>query len=78
MRARNLVGPIVLATFFIGAVLLVPPRGEFPINDDWDYAATVGDLLRYGEIRLSDWPGMTLVGQIFWGGLFAKLFGLCT
>ncbi len=76
MSARNLVGPVVLAAFFIGAVLLVPPRGEFPINDDWDYAATVGDLLRYGEIRLSDWPAMSLVAQVFWGGLFAKLFGL--
>jgi len=36
----------------------------------------VSDLLRYGQIRLSDWPAMTLVAQIFWGGLFAKLFGL--
>lgn len=72
----DLIGPALLAAFFVVAVLLVPPRGEFPIADDWDYFATVGDLLHYGEIRLSDWPAMTLVGQIQWGGLFAKLFGL--
>jgi hypothetical protein len=75
-RVRNLVFPFALAAFFAAAVFLVPPRGEFPINDDWDYFATVGDLLRYGEIRLSDWPGMSLVAQVYWGGLFAKLFGL--
>jgi hypothetical protein len=54
----------------------VPPQGEFPINDDWDYFGSVADLVRYGEIRLSDWPAMSLVAHIFWGGLFAKLFGL--
>src|SRR5262245_32717789 len=69
-------GPAVIVAFYITALVLVPPRGEFPVCDDWDYYATVGDLLKYGEIRLSDWPAMTLVGQIFWGGLFAKLFGL--
>src|SRR5215475_12715789 len=75
-KARELAGPALLATFFAAAALLVPPRGEFPINEDWDYFATVADLLHFGEIRLSDWPGMTLVAQIFWGELFAKLFGL--
>src|SRR5215475_6499161 len=75
-KARELAGPALLAAFFVAAALLVPPRGEFPINDDWDYFATVADLLHFGEIRLSDWPGMTLVAQIFWGELFAKLFGL--
>ena len=75
-KARELAGPALLAAFFVAAALLVPPRGEFPINDDWDYFATVADLLHFGEIRLSDWPGMTLVAQIFWGDLFAKLFGL--
>ena len=75
-KARELAGPALLAAFFVAAALLVPPRAEFPINDDWDYFATVADLLHFGEIRLSDWPGMTLVAQIFWGELFAKLFGL--
>jgi hypothetical protein len=75
MTVRNLIGPAVLAAFFAFVVLLVPPRGEFPINDEWDYVATVGDLVHYGEIRLSDWPAMSLVAQVYWGGLFAKLFG---
>jgi hypothetical protein len=76
VKRRELVGPIVLAAFYAAAVLLVPPRGEFSINDDWDYFATVADLLHHDEIRLSDWPAMTLVGQILWGGLFTKAFGL--
>src|SRR5262249_50391439 len=75
-KARELAGPALLAAFFVAAALLVPPQGEFPIVDDWDYFATTADRLPFGEIRLSDWPGMTLVAQIFWGELFAKLFGL--
>src|SRR5262249_61470774 len=55
-KARELAGPALLAAFFVAAALLVPPQGEFPINDDWDYFATVADLLHFGAIRLSDWP----------------------
>ncbi len=76
IQFRDVIDPILLAAFFMVAVLLVPPRGEFPINDDWDYHATVADLLHHGEMRLSDWPAMPLVGQIYWGAGFAKLFGL--
>jgi 4-amino-4-deoxy-L-arabinose transferase-like glycosyltransferase len=76
IQLRDVIDPILFVAFFLLAVLLVPPRGEFPINDDWDYHATVADLLHHGEMRLSDWPAMPLVGQIYWGAGFAKLFGL--
>jgi len=57
------------------AALLIRPTGDFPILDDFDYSATVQDFLRTGEIRLSDWPSMTLVGQVVWAAAFAKLIG---
>jgi hypothetical protein len=76
LRLRDVIDPVVLVAFFVLAVLLVSPRGEFPINDDWDYHATVADLLHHGEMRLSDWPAMPLVAQIGWGATFARIFGL--
>jgi hypothetical protein len=55
--------------------LLIRPVGEFPVLDDFDYVATVRDFLRTGEIRLSDWPSMTLIGQVYWGAAFSTVLG---
>jgi hypothetical protein len=57
------------------SALLIRPVGEFPVLDDFDYVATVRDFLRTGEIRLSDWPSMTLIGQVNWGAAFSTLLG---
>ena len=55
------------------AAAAIQPVGDFPILDDFDYIATVQDFRRTGEMRLSDWPSMTLVGQAWWGSLFVTL-----
>lgn len=65
----------LLAGLWLAAILLVDPRGDFPLNDDWAYAATVERLLRDGAFRPHDWAGMTLLGQALWGALAASLFG---
>jgi len=57
------------------AAVSIQPTGEFPILDDFDYSATVDDLRRHGEIRLSDWPSMTLIGQVLWGAGFSAALG---
>ncbi|HEX6812746.1 MAG TPA: glycosyltransferase family 39 protein [Planctomycetota bacterium] len=75
-RTHEVLDALLIAGFFVIAVVLVSPHGEFPINDDWDYQATVADLIEHGEMRLSDWPAMSLVGQIAWGAAFAKVLGL--
>jgi hypothetical protein len=75
-RFRNeVVGVAVIVLVFGTVVALVPPTGEFPLGDDWDYAATARDLVEYGEIRLSDWPAMPLIVHVVWGALFIKIFG---
>jgi len=69
--AAAAVAPLALAV----AAALVHPTGEFPISDDFDFAATAFDLARYGEVRLSDWPAMTLVAHAAWGATFVRIFG---
>jgi 4-amino-4-deoxy-L-arabinose transferase-like glycosyltransferase len=66
---------LVIVALWIVAALLIDPRGEFPLNDDWAYAAAVKTLLGGGGIRLSGWTTVNLIAQIFWGALFCLPFG---
>jgi len=75
-RLRADGGWIGLVLLFYALLLaLVPPRGEFPTADDFDYAATAWHLADHGRLTLSDWPAMTLVTHVAWGALACKLFG---
>jgi 4-amino-4-deoxy-L-arabinose transferase-like glycosyltransferase len=51
------------------------PLGEFPLNDDWSYSATVKHFCDTGEYVSGDTPAMTLFGHVLWGSLFVKIFG---
>ncbi|MFO1092172.1 MAG: hypothetical protein U0992_02515 [Planctomycetaceae bacterium] len=60
---------------YLVLLIAVPPVGEYPSLDDFDYAATAWHLADTGHLRLSDWPAMTLVTHVAWGALVCKLFG---
>jgi len=49
--------------------------GEFLFSDDFAYAGPVRQLLDTGELQISDWTSMTLIGHIWIGSLVAYLFG---
>lgn len=59
----------------LAITLVVRPRGEFPVNDDWAFAHSVGWLLDEGRVRLSDWIAMNLLPQTLAGGLVAAARG---
>ncbi len=71
--ARSVWVPI--GVFFAGLLLVLPPGGEFPLNDDWIYAKTVEHLLLTGQYQAHPYLNATLVVQAFWGALFCKMFG---
>lgn len=60
---------------WLGALALVQPWGEFPLNDDWDYAKSARVLAERGELVLSPEARVTLVAQAAWGALFSLPFG---
>ncbi len=66
---------VVILLIQLAAFFLVWPNQEFPVIDDWDYAATVNGLLESHKILLSDWPAMPLVTHVAWGAAFTKLIG---
>lgn len=58
------------------SILLVDPRGNFPVTDDWAFIESVRAMVDRGELHFSDWGAMNLVSQILWGSLFGLLFGV--
>jgi hypothetical protein len=73
MTDRRSIG--LLLALHLAIVLIVQPRGDFPLNDDWAYAHSVQWLLSEGRVRLSDWIAMNLLPQTLGGGLVTALFG---
>ncbi|MCC6145579.1 MAG: glycosyltransferase family 39 protein, partial [Candidatus Hydrogenedentes bacterium] len=65
-----------LVTVLWGLTLaLVPPTGEFPLNDDWVYAQAVKDWMETGHYTGHLFSTAAFVGQAWWGRLFCELFG---
>ncbi len=64
-----------LAAIYVAIVYTVPPTGDFPLNDDWAYGWSVRKLLESGQLRQSEWSATTALAQVYWGAVFAKLFG---
>lgn len=66
---------ILLGLIWLAIIIIINPKGEFPLNDDWAYAKSVQHLVNTGSYILIDWPAMSLIAQIYWGGLFCSIFG---
>ncbi len=56
-----------LGLLFVFAILVVDPRGEFPLNDDWSFAATTRRLSIEHDWRPLGWASMTQVTQALLG-----------
>ena len=68
--------PVALLTlFWLAMIVLVDPRGDFPLNDDWACARAVETLAREGVLRIPGWLSMSAVAEILWGWLFRSIFG---
>jgi Dolichyl-phosphate-mannose-protein mannosyltransferase len=68
--ARGGLPIIVIVATWVLIAILINPRGNFPLHDDWAYGGAVKTLLQTGSIRLPDWSSPNLVAQLWWGALF--------
>ena len=66
---------VMAAVYFLAVAFVVPPTDNYPLGDDWDYAATAAEFARTGRMNLGPWPAMTLVSHVAWGAAFLSLFG---
>lgn len=60
---------------WIAAWLLVGPRANVPVIDDWVYAWSVEHLLKTGRLQVLDFSAFYPIAQILWGALIAQLAG---
>ena len=66
---------IALTALWLLAVLIVNPRGDFPLNDDWAASRSVRQLVEHGVYQPTGWLAMTLILHVFWGALFCLPHG---
>src|SRR5881628_1298819 len=66
---------LIIIGLYVLAALIVDPRGEFPLNDDWSYSRAAFGFARTGRIQVDEWSAMSLAGQALYGGFLCKLFG---
>ncbi len=66
---------LLLLLAYLVPLLIVSPVAEYPLIDDWNHALSVRRLVERGELWIADWTATTLVFQVFWGALFAWVFG---
>lgn len=55
--------------------VLVDPRGDFPLNDDWAFAVPVVSLVNHGAMEFSGAGAPNLFSQALWGSAFVWAFG---
>jgi len=73
-RRSSLIAAAVLLGWTV-ATLLVDPRADVPLIDDWTYAMSVERLLAGGGLRVPAWSSTFPPAQIAWGALFTALAG---
>ncbi|MBI3299958.1 MAG: glycosyltransferase family 39 protein [Elusimicrobia bacterium] len=64
--------PVVLCALLLAAA---DPRGDFPLNDDFQWSDAVFRLVSGGGLRLGEWVYASALTHIFFGSLPALLFG---
>jgi len=64
-----------LAATWVTFALVVDPRGNFPMLDDWSYGRAVKGLIQHGELRYDGWNVATLLLQVLYGAAFCWPFG---
>ena len=75
-RPGNPLAPYLgLAGLWLVLIAVVPPRADFPLNDDWIYAKVVHHLVETGQYESNPYGDPTFILQAYWGAAFVKLFG---
>lgn len=64
-----------LIVAWVVAIVLVDPRADVPLIDDWTYAYSVERIVDGKGFTISSWSASSPVAQIWWGTLWAAVGG---
>jgi len=73
LARRNHLTLLFLIFLYLLAVFVVNPVGNFPLNDDWSWAAAARGLALGHDWRPTDWTAMPLITQSLWAAPFCIL-----
>ncbi len=74
-RQRNLIEIGVILLVWAAAIAVIRPRGDFPLNDDWDFAIATWNFARTGHFHFTAFTAVSLRAQVLWGAAWTVLFG---
>jgi len=60
---------------WLAAVAFINPRGNFPIDDDWDFALAAWRFAETGHFHFTKFTAVSLRAQVLWGALWTWFFG---
>src|SRR5436305_3248157 len=67
--------PLAIVAIWAAAIAFVNPRGNFPIDDDWDFALATWRFARTGHFQFTAFTAVSLRAQVLWGALWTRIFG---
>jgi hypothetical protein len=67
--------PLAIVAIWAAAIAFVNPRGNFPIDDDWDFALAAWRFAKNGHFQFTAFTAVSLRAQVLWGALWTRLFG---
>ena len=67
---------VIIVCLYVSTILLVDPRGEFPLNDDWSYTRSALQFARGNGMHVDEWAAPSLIGQTLYGSLLIRIFGM--
>jgi hypothetical protein len=74
-RGRNLLDLSLIVGLWGAAIALIHPRGNFPLNDDWDFALATWSFARTGSFHFTNFTAVSLRAQVLWGAAWTSAFG---
>ena len=73
MSTQKITTLLGVGFFLISIIIFVNPIGDFPLNDDWQYAYPVKSLIEKGSYTLTNEFSPNIFLQVIWGYLFCLI-----
>src|SRR3954467_1857124 len=67
--------PVAIVALWAAAIAFANPRGNFPIDDDWDFALAAWHFAKTGHFQFTAFTAVSLRAQVLWGALWTRVFG---
>jgi 4-amino-4-deoxy-L-arabinose transferase-like glycosyltransferase len=74
-RARDVLDLALVLAVRSAAIALVRPIGNFPLNDDWDFAIATWRFAETGSFHFTQFTAVSLRAMVLWGSVWTRLFG---